>query len=128
MTKWLTLKLLEAIHDEQLQAHGGGAGVRDLGLLESALARPINAAAGYGDPALAELGAMYAIAIARNHPFIDGNQRAGWTAMVVFLEKNGVAFEPPDAEAAVTMLAMAAGELSDADFVAWAVSHAKLRA
>lgn len=124
MTRWLPVRVLEAIHDEQLKLHGGPAGTRDAGLLESALARPMNLAA-YGEPGLAELGATNAIAIARNHPFIDGNKRAGWMAMVWFLARNGVAFEPPDAEAAVAMLAMAAGEMTDEAFIAWVRSHAR---
>ncbi len=127
MTRWLSLRVVEAIHDEQLSLHGGPAGIRDLGLLESALARPMNLAA-YGEPGLAELGATYAIAIARNHPFIDGNKRAGWMAMVWFLARNGVTFEPPDAEAAVAMLAMAAGEMTDAAFIEWVRGFAKPRA
>jgi death-on-curing protein len=126
MTRWLTLRVIQAIHDEQLQEHGGAAGTRDEGLLESALARPMNAAA-YGDPDVAELGAMYAIAIARNHPFIDGNKRTAWSAMVLFLDMNRMVFEPPDAEAAVTMLAMAAGELADDAFVGWVRSHARVQ-
>ena len=127
MTHWLTLRVNQAIHDEQLEEHGGAAGTRDEGLLESALARPMNAAA-YGEPDIAELGALYAIAIARNHPFIDGNKRAAWSAMVLFLDRNGASFEPPDAEAAVTMLAMAAGELADEAFVEWVRSHVRAQA
>ena len=72
MTIWVSKQVAIAIHDEQLARYGGSSGVRDEGLLESALARPINRAA-YGDPTIAELGATYAIALARNHPSVDGN-------------------------------------------------------
>ena len=123
MTHWLTRDVVLAVHDEQLEEHGGAAGVRDLGLLESALARPQNAAA-YADPDMAELAALYALGIARNHPFIDGNKRTAWTALVVFLDLNGVAFSPPEVEATVTMLEMAAGMMTDEAFIAWVRRHA----
>ena len=78
MTVWLSRRFILAIHDEQLAEHGGALGVRDEGLLESALARPPNRA-GYGEPDVAELAALYAIAIVRNHPFVDGNKRVSVT-------------------------------------------------
>ena len=84
MTVWIGRELILAIHDEMLARHGGSSGVRDEGLLESALARPLNGA-GYGDPDLGELAALYAIAITPNHPFVDGNKRAAFGAMVLFL-------------------------------------------
>ena len=123
---WLSRKLILAIHDLQIAEHGGGAGLRDSGLLDSALARPLNRA-GYGDPDLSELGALYALAIARNHPFIDGNKRAAWAATVTFLDLNGLDFEPEEVEAATTMLAMAAGDLADEEFIAWVRTYAKPR-
>ena len=123
MTVWLPRQLILAMHDDQLAEHGGATGLRDDGLLDSALARPLNRA-GYGEPDVAELGAIYAIAIARNHPFIDGNKRTAWGALVTFLALNGVAFDPPEAEAAVTMFDMAGGELTDDEFVGWVKSHA----
>jgi death-on-curing protein len=89
MTVWLSRQIILATHDEQLAEHGGAIGVRDEGLLESALARPLNRA-GYGDPDIAELAALYAIAIARNHPFIDGNKRTALGACIVFLRLNGI--------------------------------------
>ncbi len=124
MTVWLSRDLVLAIHDEQLARHGGAAGMRDAGLLESALARPLNLAA-YNEPDIAELGATYAIAIARNHPFIDGNKRAAFMALVLFLALNGTAFDPPEVEATITMLSMAAGDLDDATFIAWVRRHAQ---
>jgi death on curing protein len=123
MTLWISTKLCLAIHDEQISQHGGASGVRDEGLIESALARPLNLA-GYGAPSAAELGATYALGIARNHPFIDGNKRTAFACMTTFFDLNGVGFDPPDAEAVMTMLALAAGEIDDADFVAWVVRHA----
>ncbi len=123
MTVWLDRKLIVAIHDLQLAEHGGGTGLRDMGLLDSALARPINHA-GYGDPDTATLGAVYALGIARNHPFIDGNKRTAFAALVLFLSLNGVEFEPPEVEAVMMMLRMAAGEMTDEDFMAWVRSHA----
>jgi death-on-curing protein len=123
VTVWLDRKLIVAIHDLQLAEHGGGTGLRDMGLLDSALARPINHA-GYGDPDTATLGAVYALGIARNHPFIDGNKRTAFAALVLFLSLNGVEFEPPEVEAVMMMLRMAAGEMTDEDFMAWVRSHA----
>ena len=124
MTVWLRLKLILAIHDEQLVEHGGSAGLRDAGLLESALARPQNHAA-YGDPDNAELGALYALGIARNHPFVDGNKRTAFAALFMFVDLNDMTFEPLEVDAAVTMLGMAAGEISDAEFIAWVRQHAR---
>ncbi len=123
MTVWLGRVLVEMLHNEQLAQHGGAAGIRDETLLESALARPLNAAS-YGEPGIAELGAWYAIAIAKNHPFIDGNKRAGFMAMVTFLALNGMPLEAPEAEALVAMLDMAAGEMTDAEFITWVCDHA----
>ncbi len=126
MTVWLTRDLILAIHDEQLAEHGGAIGVRDDGLLESALARPLNRA-GYGEPDVAELGALYAIAIARNHPFIDGNKRTAFAALFTFLALNGMTFEPAEVDATLTILGMAAGELQDDAFTAWVRLHAKVK-
>jgi death-on-curing protein len=118
VTVWLSRQLILAIHDEQLAEHGGALGVRDDGLLDSALARPLNRA-GYSDPDMAELAAVYAIAIARNHPFIDGNKRTAYVALETFLALNGCAFPVSDADAVVVTLAMAAGEIDDDEFIAW---------
>ena len=118
MTIWLSRRLIEAIHDEHLTAHGGGTGIRDAGLLDSALARPLNRV-GYGEPDIAELAALHAIGIVRNHPFVDGNERSAYVAMEVFLRLNGCRFPVSDAEAVVTTLAMASGELTDEEFTDW---------
>ncbi len=118
MTICLSRDLVLAIHDAQLAEHGGAMGLRDEGLLDSALARPRNLAA-YGSPDVAELGAMYALGIARNHPFVDGNKRTAFVALETFLVLNGCAFTVGDAEAVVAMLSMAAGEMADDAFTAW---------
>ena len=125
MTVWLSRQLILAIHDEQLAEHGGAIGVRDGGLLESALARPLNRAA-YGDPDGAELAALYAIGIARNHPFVDGNKRTAFAALFMFLCLNGMEFEPPEVDATMTVLRLAAGDLSDQEFTSWVRSNALL--
>ena len=87
-------------------------------MLESALARPLNRA-GYGEPDIAELAALYAVAIARNHPFVDGNKRTAYVALESFLLLNGVRFRASDAEAVVAMLAMASGDMPDDEFIVW---------
>ena len=123
MTIWLSRALILAVHDEQLAQHGGASGIRDAGLLESALARPANRAA-YGDPDIAELAALYAIALARNHPFVDGNKRTAYVALELCLRLNGLRFPVSDAEAAVVMLQLAAGEISDEEFTTWVRQNA----
>ena len=119
---WLDGELALAIHDRQLAEHGGGIGVRDAGLLDSALARPINRWT-YGDGDLAALAASYTFGVARNHPFVDGNKRTAWVLARLFLMVNGhrLAFE---ADAAIrTMLAVAAGELSEEELADWFRIH-----
>jgi death-on-curing protein len=118
VTVWLSRELILAIHDEQLAEHGGAQGVRDAGLLDSALARPMNRA-GYAEPDIAELAALYAIAIARNHPFLDGNKRTAYVALETFLVLNGCQFPVADAEAVVMILAMASGEAGGGEFTDW---------
>jgi death-on-curing protein len=122
VTVWLSRQLILAIHDEQLAEHGGSTGLRDSGLLDSALARLLNRA-GYGEPDTAELAAVYAVAITQNHPFIDGNKRTAFVALELFLRLNGCTFTVGDPEAVVMMLAMAAGDLPEAEFIAWVRMH-----
>ncbi len=124
MTVWLSRRIVLAIHDEQLAEHGGAIGVRDEGLLESALARPLNRAA-YGEPDTAELAALYAIAIARNHPFVDGNKRTAYVALESFLELNGCEFPVSDADAVIATLAMASGQMPDEEFTVWVRNNAR---
>ena len=127
MTVWLSRQLILAIHDEQLAEHGGALGVRDDGLLDSAPARPLNRA-GYGEPDTAELAALYAIAIARNDPFIDGNKRTAYVALETFLALNGCVFPVSDADAALVTLAMAAGDMEDREFTDWVRANTQAQA
>ncbi len=122
-TIWLTERLVRVIHAEQLAEHGGGDGVRDQGLLLSALARPIDHGE-YTQASIPELAAITCIAIARNHPFIDGNKRTAYVALEVFLELNGYDFTGSDAESVVMMMALASSELPDHEFIAWVRLHA----
>ncbi len=122
MTVWLSRDLVLALHDELLARYGGATGVRDDGLLDSALARPLNRA-GYGDPDTVELAALYALAIARNHPFVDGNKRAAFASKVLFLRLNGLQLEASEAEAVMTVLRMAAHAMEDDVFTEWVRSH-----
>ena len=108
-----------AIHEEQLAQHGGGLGVRDEGLLDSALARPLNRAA-YDDSAdCAALAADYAFGIAKNHPFIDGNKRTAFVAMELCLELNGFTLVADDEAALMAMLKLASGEMTEDEFAMW---------
>jgi death-on-curing protein len=119
---WIDPNVLYAVHDEQLAEHGGSAGVRDGGLFESALARPVNLAH-YGEPDAADLAAAYGFGIARNHPFIDGNKRTAFVAVELFLALNGWDLLASDADCIVTMLGVAAGDLDELAFAAWLRSH-----
>ena len=115
---WVAAEVVEAIHDIQLTEHGGLAGVRDAGLLESALTRPVSLAAS-GEPDIADLAAAYACDIARNHPFRDGNERTAFVDMALFLELNGQSFEANDAESVVVMLGVADGTIDETTLAAW---------
>ena len=115
---WIEANVIWAVHEEQLSEHGGAGGVRDAGLLESALARPRNLVS-YGTPDAADLAAAYGFGLARNHPFIDGNKRTAFVAVELFLALNGWALEADDANCVLTMLSLAAGELSEAGFATW---------
>jgi len=123
---WIERSVVIAAHDEQLAEHGGAAGTRDSGLLESALARPENLAA-YGDPDAAALAAAYGFGIVRNHPFVDGNKRAALIATELFLALNGFDLVVGDVECVVTILALAAGELDEAEFAGWLRAHIEPR-
>ena len=114
---WLNESIAEAIHDRQIQQHGGGRGLRDRALLESALARPLNLWS-YGSSDWAELAASLAYGVARNHPFVDGNKRTAWVLARLFLRANGNTLRYTDQEAIDMMLALAAGELPEPDLVA----------
>jgi death on curing protein len=115
---WLDARDANAVHDRQLAEHGGGMGLRDAGLLESALARPINRW-NYGEDDPAELAAAYAFGVARNHPFIDGNKRTAWVLARLFLAVNGHKISFNAEEAIQMMLALAAGELEEDVVSVW---------
>jgi death on curing protein len=115
---WLNRQIIVAIHDEQLVIHGGASGLRDEGMLESALDRARNKWS-YENAELPELAAAYAFAIARNHPFVDGNKRTALLALYTFLGVNGVDFIVPEAEAATIILSLAAGEVSEESLTRW---------
>jgi death-on-curing protein len=116
--RWLDTSIVLDVHAEQLALFGGADGFRDLGLLESALARPINKF-GYGESDLAALAAAYAFGIARNHPFVDGNKRAAFASIIVFLGLNGFEFDVPPEQATAIILALAAGEVSEESLTRW---------
>ncbi len=116
--RWIDRRLLVLLHDESLAAHGGASGLRDAGLLASALARPENLAA-YGHPDLAELAASYAFGLAKNHPFVDGNKRAAFLSVGLFLGLNGHRLTATQAEATVAVFGLASGEIDEATFATW---------
>lgn len=116
--EWLGLEIVLDVHAEQLALFGGSDGVRDLGLLESALARPVNKF-GYGESDLAALAAACAFGLARNHPFVDGNKRVAFAAIIVFLGLNGIDFVVPPEEATAVMLSLAAGEIDEQQLTRW---------
>ena len=116
--RWITDGAVHAIHEEQIAEHGGLAGLRDPSLLLSALARPRNLAA-YGKPDLADLAAAYAVGIARNHAFLDGNKRTGWVVTEAFLLKNGFELIASDQDGVMTMLAVAEGSMPEQEFATW---------
>ena len=123
---WVLRGVVIAAHHEQLAEHGGAAGIRDAGLLDSALARPENLAA-YGDPDAASLAAAYGFGIVRNHPFVDGNKRAALIATELFLALNGFDLVVDDAECVLVVLSLAAGELKEEEFAAWLRGHLEPR-
>jgi|SRR5690606_3982557 len=116
--KWLGVEAVLVMHEEQLAEHGGAVGVRDLGLLDSALACPRNAWS-YGESDLVALAALYAAGVMRNHPFVDGNKRTGFLAAYAFLYVNGLEIVADEAEVIVQCLSLAASEIDDAEFAAW---------
>ena len=116
--RWINRAFAFAAHSQQLAAHGGGQGVRDEGLLDSALSRPRNLLA-YEEPDAASLAASYAFGIARNHPFIDGNKRTALVVSETFLIDNGFALTASDAELVVLFQALAAGEISEEELAGW---------
>ena len=123
---WINPTVIETIHDAQLAEHGGLAGIRDSGMLASALSRPQNLAA-YGSPDVAALAAAYGYGVSRNHAFIDGNKRTGFVAAELFCALNGFELVANDADCVLTMLAVAAGEITEAAFADWLRAHLQAR-
>jgi death on curing protein len=123
---WVLRETVLALHDQLLAEFGGPSGVRDQGLLASALARPIDKFA-YEKAPLFELAAAYAFGLVKNHPFIDGNKRTGFAVAIVFLELNGYRFDATEADAAIQTLALAAGATTEEAYSAWIKTHARRR-
>ncbi len=120
--RWISKAAVLAIHGEQLTEHGGGTGIRDEGLLESALSRPLHLAL-YNNAEVMELTAAYAFGIARNHPFVDGNKRTAFIVAVTFLFLNGYVITASEKEVVETFLHLAAGELSEKELSLWFSKH-----
>lgn len=116
--RWLDPTVILAVHDAQLAEHGGGAGVRDMALLESALAKPLNLA-NYEAPDAAALAGAYGYGISRNHPFLDGNKRTAFVAVELFLQLNGFELHASDADCVMVMLKVASGDISETEFAEW---------
>jgi death-on-curing protein len=124
--RWVNRQALLLLHDESLAEHGGASGLRDEGLFESALARPLNLAL-YEQPDVASLAASYGVGLAKNHPFVDGNKRAAFLAVGLFLAANGYRLTASQAEATLVVLDVAAGEMDEAAFAQWMREHIQLR-
>ena len=118
--------MLLLLHDESLAEHGGASGLRDEGLFESALARPLNLAL-YGEPDVASLAASYGLGLAKNHAFVDGNKRAAFLAVGLFLGINGYRLHVTQADATLTVLNLAAGVMDEAAFASWIRTHIQAR-
>ncbi|HEX2094061.1 MAG TPA: type II toxin-antitoxin system death-on-curing family toxin [Longimicrobiaceae bacterium] len=120
---WLRRAWVDALHFQQLKRFGGLYGVRDEGVIESALARPLNRWEYTEERDLAALGAAYGYGLTRSHGYSDGNKRVGFVAMAVFLEINGRHLEAPQAEVVQMMLGVAAGEVDEPELAAWVLQH-----
>lgn len=116
--RWVDRSFAVAVHDQQLAVHGGGSGLRDEGLLDSALARPQNLAA-YGDPDLTALAASYAFGLARNHPFVDGNKRTALVVCETFIIDNGGSLQASEPELVVLFDELASGRIAEDELAAW---------
>ena len=124
--KWVDKRLLLLLHNESLALHGGATGLRNEGLLESALARPLNLVA-YGQPDHADLAAAYASGLAKNRAFVDGNKRAAFLCVGLFLGLNGYRLTSSQADATVTVLALAASDINEFEFAAWVRANSRPR-
>lgn len=120
--KWVNRRVLLLLHEESLAEHGGAPGLRDEGLLDSALARPVNLAL-YEQPDIASLAASYGVGLAKNHAFVDGNKRAAFLAVGMFLAINGFRLKATQVDATLTVMDVAAGVMDEAAFAQWIRSH-----
>jgi death on curing protein len=125
--RWLNATMIRAIHTSQVQEHGGSLGLRDKGLLDSALDRPRNRFHYEPEADLIDLAASYGFGLARNHPFVDGNKRVAFQAMYVFLGLNGLRIEAEEPEVVRIILALAAGELQERNLSEWLRQHTASR-
>lgn len=125
--RWLLEGVVLAIHEEQIAEHGGSSGVRDAGLLSSALASPQHQAHYSDEPSVFDLAATYACGIIRNHPFVDGNKRTGFLAAYVFLNINGWQLNSSEVEAVNAVLALAGGEIDETGFSSWLKDKSVIR-
>jgi death-on-curing protein len=121
---WLLESAVLIAHEISLSVHGGGAGMRDYGLLESALSRP-KSLFEYGEPNLPELAAAYMSGIVKNHPFVDGNKRAGFLAGATFLELNGIRFTATEADAVQIVFGLASGQISEEQLAQWLLENSE---
>lgn len=121
---WVLRETVLALQEELLAQFGGSAGIREEHLLDSALARPQHVFA-YGKPSVFDLAASYGFGLVKNHPFVDGNKRIGFTVAVLFLAINGYRFHAAEADAVVRTLALAAGEMSEASYAEWLKTNSK---
>ncbi len=121
---WVLREVVFMLHEQSLAQFGGSAGIRDEGLLDSALGKPENLFA-CSKPTTFDLAASYAFGLVKNHPFIDGNKRTGFVTAVVFLELNGYRFQASEVDAAVRTLALAAGEMTEPAYAAWLKANSK---
>lgn len=124
--RWIDKRVLLLLHDESLAEHGGASGIRDDGLLESALARPQNLLA-YGEPDAADLAAAYGLGLAKNHAFVDGNKRAAFLSVGLFLAMNGFRLKASQSDATLTVLAVASSEMDEASFASWIRANSEPR-
>ena len=115
---WLSKNVILAVHDEQIAENGGRAGIRDLGLLASAMARPLHLYS-YESPTIVELAAAYAVGIIRDHPFVDGNKRTGFLAAYIFLAMHGLTLSAPETEVVRVVLDLAQGNMDEKEFCIW---------
>ena len=121
---WLRKDVLLAVHERLLAEHGGSSGIRDEGLLESAIGRPQNLIA-YGKPTIFDLASAYACGVIKNHPFVDGNKRTGFMAPYLFLGRNGYEFTGEESDVVIKTLAVADGTMNEKDFATWLKENSK---